>query len=265
MTPRLFIEVARRSFRRSSTYRLATASALFTNTVFGFLRASVLLFLANGGDLRGMSESDLVTFAFLSQGFIAVVGIFNSGPLTLGTAIKSGDVVIDLYRPAGLQQWYLAQWVGDAGFQVLARGVLPLLAGALVYELTWPDLLILPTFALSLVLASLLGFALRFLVALSGFWVFDVRGVDAIVTLISGLFAGLVLPLNLFPPALEDVARGLPFSGMIQLPIEIFLGTRSGLETVWALVFQMGWLAALLAVGFGLLRVATRRLVVQGG
>lgn len=265
VTPRLFLEIARRSFRRSSTYRLATLAALFTNTVFGFLRAAVLLFLADGGTLRGMSGAQLVTFAFLSQGFIAVVGVLNGDPLTLGPAIKSGDIVIDLYRPAGLQQWYLAQWVGDAGFQILARGVPPLLVGSLVYQLVWPDVVAWPVFAVSLLLASLLGFALRFVVALSGFWVLDSRGIDATMTLIISFFAGLVLPLNLFPPALEAVARRLPFAGMIQLPGEIFLGTRSGAEALSALAFQLVWLVALLTVGVGLLRLATRRLVVQGG
>ena len=39
---RLYLEVARRSYARISTYRSATVAGVFTNTVFGFLLAYVL-------------------------------------------------------------------------------------------------------------------------------------------------------------------------------------------------------------------------------
>lgn len=38
----LWWQVARRSFHRMSTYRGATAAGVFTNSVFGFLRASLV-------------------------------------------------------------------------------------------------------------------------------------------------------------------------------------------------------------------------------
>ena len=40
---RLYVEVARRTYARVSTYRSATAAGVFTNTVFGFLLAYILL------------------------------------------------------------------------------------------------------------------------------------------------------------------------------------------------------------------------------
>ena len=39
---RLYVEVARRTYARTSTYRSATVAGVFTNTVFGFLLAYVL-------------------------------------------------------------------------------------------------------------------------------------------------------------------------------------------------------------------------------
>ena len=49
MTPRAFLALAGSGFRRWSTYRQATAAACFTNTVFGFLRAYVLLAVVAAG------------------------------------------------------------------------------------------------------------------------------------------------------------------------------------------------------------------------
>lgn len=262
----LVVEVGRRSFRRASSYRLATASGVFVNTVFGYLRASVLVFVAvsSGGMVRGLSGEDLATYAFVSQGMIMVVGIF--GDTELSERIRTGDIVVDLYRPADLQLWWLATWVGKAMFQVLARGVPPVLLGALAFDLRWPD----PwwhwlVFALSILCATVIGFAVRFCSAVVTFWLLDSRGIDQAVTFIVSFFAGMLLPLSLFPGWLERIARSLPFASMVQLPVEIYLGTYSGFSLVWALAQQVIWGLLLLALGRWMLSLATRKVVIQGG
>ena len=264
--PRLLWEIGRRSFRRASGYRLATASGVFINTVFGYLRASVLtvVAVAGGGAVGGMEVTDLVTFAFVSQGFIMISGAF--GDTELAERIRTGDVVIDLYRPADLQLWWLATWLGKATFQAAARGVPPVLLGAITFDLRWPD----PwwhwlPFLVAVVLATLVGFALRFCSNLVTFWLLDNRGIDQMLTLVITFFAGLLLPINLFPPWLETIARILPFSSLIQLPTELFLGRHDGLDIAMVLGRQALWAVALLLAGRALLAAATRRVVVQGG
>jgi ABC-2 type transport system permease protein len=259
-------EIARRSFLRATRYRAATAAGVFTNTVFGYLRAAILVVVATtaGGEVRGYDPTDLVTFAFVSQGFIMVVGIF--GDRELAERIRSGDVVVDLYRPVDLQVWWLAVWLGRAGFQVIGRGIPPVLLGALFYDLRWPDpWWHWPVFALSVVLASVIGFGLRFCTALSAFWLLDNRGVEQLLTMGSNFFTGLLLPIALFPPWLEAVARALPFAAMLQLPTELFLGQHDGRSMVGVLAIQLAWSLALLGLGRVLLAAATHRVVVQGG
>jgi len=263
---RLLWEVGKRSFRRATTYRLATLSGAFVNTVFGYIRASVLIYVAarSGGTVRGLTGQDLATFAFMSQGFIAIVGAFRG--LDLPKRIQSGDIEVDLYRPADLQLWELANWLGDSTLQVVLRGVPPVVLGALVFDLRWPD----PAwhwlvFGVSVMVATMVGFAVRFCSNLLAFWLLDIRGVDQMVTIAITFFAGLILPINLFPPWLESVARALPFASMIQLPVEIFLGRYGGWELVWIVGQQALWAVALLLAGRMILGSATRRLVIQGG
>ncbi len=264
--PRLLWEIARRSFRRASHYRLATAAGVFVNTVFGYLRAAVLVVVAAraGGEVRGLDEVDLATFAFVSQGFIMVVGVF--GDRELAQRIRTGDVVIDLYRPADIQLWFLAIWLGRAGYQVLARGVPPVLLGSLAFELRWPD----PwwhwgVFVVSTVLASIIGFGIRFCSNLVAFWLLDNRGVEQMVTMAVNFFTGLLLPIDLFPPWLEALTRALPFPSMLQFPVDVFLGRVSGWGLIWLLTQQLAWVVAMLALGRLILAAATRRVVVQGG
>lgn len=264
--PRLMLEIARRSFRRATTYRMATAAGVFVNTVFGYLRASVLVFVAatGGGTIRGLSGADLATFAFVSQGMIMVVGAFSDAELS--DRIRSGDIVVDLYRPADLQLWWLATWVGRSSFQALARGLPPVALGAIAFELRWPD----PwwhwlAFLVSVVLATVVGFAIRFCSAIVTFWLLDSRGIDQTVTLAVVFFAGMLLPISLFPAPIEALARALPFASMVQLPLEIYLGLHSPTSIATTLLQQGAWAIAILAIGRWMMAAATKRLVIQGG
>jgi viologen exporter family transport system permease protein len=263
---RLLWEVARRSFHRWSTYRLATAAGVVTNTAFGYLRAYILIAVAAaaGGTAGGWDEATLVTFSFFTQALIAGTGAFGEGELA--ERVRTGDVVVDLYRPVDLQAWWLASWLGRSAFLFLGRGIPPLLLGAVVFDLVLPDSpAVWAGFLVSTALACVIGFALRFCSNLTAFWLLDNRGSDQILTLVTAFFGGLLLPIVLYPPWLEAVCRALPFAAVTQYPAEIFLGRHEGIDLLGVLVLQAAWSAALLLGGRMMLAAATRKVVIQGG
>lgn len=261
---RLYVEVARRAFRRFSTYRAATMAGLLTNTVFGFLRAFVFLAVfAKSPDVGGFDAVDAVTFVFLSQGFIAPMGGF--GPNDVAERIRTGDIVTDLYRPVDFQLYWLAHDWGRIAFSVLGRGIVPFLAGGLVFDLQVPSGAGLAAFAVALVLALTLSFLLRFIVSLTAFWLLDIRGAMQLYIVFQMFFCGMIVPLVFFPPALATVARLTPFPSILQLPAEIWLGLPAGGSVAGHLGQQVLWLIVALVAGRALLGVAVRRVVVQGG
>ena len=114
-------------------------------------------------------------------------------------------------------------------------------------------------------LAVVVSFAFRFLFNLASFWLLDYRGVGVLAMAVSTFFSGMIIPLVLFPDWLWKLAWALPFAGMVQAPIEIFLGHAGGLEAVGLLALQAFWAVALLGLGRLAFDAGTRRLVVQGG
>jgi ABC-2 type transport system permease protein len=258
--------VARRSFRRYSTYRGATFAGVFTNTVFGFIQAYVLLAVfRQRSDVGGFDAIDVVTFTFVAQGLLAVVEAF--GQLELSERIASGDVVSDLYRPYDLQAWWLAQDLGRAGFQLMVRGVVPFAVGATVFHLRLPaDAGVWAAFAVAVALAIGVSFAWRFVIALTTFWLLDVRGVVQLTGLVSFFFSGFLVPLTFFPDGLRTVANVLPFAAVAQLPVEVFLSKHRGLaDLAGVYAHQVAWLVVLLAGGRAIQARAWRKVVVQGG
>ncbi|GGT97436.1 ABC transporter permease [Actinomadura citrea] len=251
-------------FRRHTAYPFGSLTESLTNTMFGFLRAYVLLALWDvRPSLGGYAAADAVTFCFVTQALIGPVQIF--GGMELTERIRSGDVAIDLHRPAGLQGWWLAHDLGRAASSLVLRAGPPLLAGALVFPFRWPAPAHLAAFAVAVVLATVVSFGLRYLVAMGMFWLHDDRGLSAVTLVMSLFFSGMILPLVVFPGRLGRIAELLPWAAQIQVPADVFLGRYDGAGLAGALAFQAGWAAVLLGAGALVTRAARRRLVVHGG
>ncbi|AQU68548.1 ABC transporter permease [Streptomyces niveus] len=265
---RLYAVVAAGGFRRYATYRTATAAGVFTNTVFGFIVAYAYTALWDQRpNLGGYDLSQALTYVWLGQALLMTCAMMGGGfEDEVMERIRSGDVAIDLYRPADLQLWWLAGDLGRAAFHLVGRGIVPMALGALAFDLALPgNPLTWLAFLLSVFLGVVVSFSVRFLVALSAFWLMDGAGVGQITFLVGLFFSGMLLPLTLFPGLLGEIARVLPWSSLLQVPADVFLGRHTGWGLLGAFAFQAGWALALLALGRLVQSVATRRVVVQGG
>ncbi len=266
---RLYLAVAAGGFRRYATYGTATAAGVFTNTVFGFIVAYTYIALWDERPgLGGYDQAQALTFVWVSQSLLAAGALIGGGfQEELQERIRTGDIAVDLYRPADLQMWWLAADLGRAGFQLLGRGVVPLVAGALAFPLALPvDPLRWLLFLVSVLLALVVSFALRYMVGLVAFWLMDGAGVNIMATVTSIFFSGMLLPLTVFPGGFGEFVRALPWSAMLQVPLDVLLGKHAGAGgAAEALGFQAGWAFVLLGTGRLLQSAATRKVVVQGG
>jgi ABC-2 type transport system permease protein len=266
---RLFLTVTAGSFRRYATYRVATAAGVFTNTVFGFILSYTFLALwSERPQLGGYDQAQALTFVWTGQALLSAVALMGGGVQEdLQARIRSGDVVVDLYRPVDLQAWWLAADIGRAAFQLLGRGIVPMLIGALVFELALPSSpLTWLSFLVSAWLGVVVGFALRYLLALATFWLLDGTGLNTFGVLLSIFFSGMLLPLTVFPGVFGDLVRQLPWAAMMQVPADVLLAEYRGAAGVaGAFAFQAVWAVVLLTAGRVLQAAATRKVVVQGG
>jgi ABC-2 type transport system permease protein len=259
----------RMGFRRYSTYRIATAAGAFTNTVFGLVKANILVAgivatVGAAGSLAGYSVIEASTYAWMTQALISPVYVFTWNELAL--KVRTGNVAVDLCRPVDLQLSLLAEDLGRATYAMLPRGLPPLVVGALTFGLALP-LTPLPYLLglVSVVLGVAISFAGRFAVNLVAFWLLDVRGVLGTYVVVTNILCGLLVPVSWFPPWLFAIARATPFPSMLQTPVDVLTGRATGSAALTTMAVQACWLAATLALGRLLLHRATAKLVVQGG
>lgn len=234
-----------------------------TNVVFGLLRTAVLLAAlqaAPSGRIAGYDVAATVTYVWLGQGLLAFVVLW--GDTALADRIRTGDVVVDLYRPWDLQWALLAGDVGRAAYCAATRLVPPVAVGALLFPFQWPPLGRWPLFVVSAVLALLVSFGMRFLTNASTFWLMDNRGVVALYGIGTGILCGLTVPLDFFPDWARSLLWFTPFPAIMQSPIDVFLQHGS----LWlTLGHQVFWAVALFLIGKLVLARAVRKVVVQGG
>jgi ABC-2 type transport system permease protein len=262
---RLYWEMARRGYRRYAAYPAATWAGVFTNTAFGFMQAYIFLAVyRHRADVGGFDVVETLTYVWLAQGLIGTVAVFGWSDLAI--RIKSGDIATDLARPVHPLRVGLAFDLGRALYQTLFRGIPPFVIGALLFDVTAPgNPLVWLAFLVSVVLAIVVSYAFRALYNLAAFWMLDHRGALMLGLTTSLFFSGFIVPLQFFPDWLDMVARATPFPALVQLPVEIFVGQRTGLDIALALLQQVGWAAAMFGLTHAVFAAGTRKLVVQGG
>lgn len=261
---RLYYEIGLRSFRRVSTYRAAFIGGMITNAFFGAVRCFVYMALYTaGGVVAGFTLDDAISYTWITQSLISIGAgwVWND----LAGTIYSGAVISDLSRPWSFYGYWLSRFLGERAFNLLIRGVLTYVFGVILFGAHVPSITELLAFSASISLALIVSFAFGFLLNLTAFWLIDYTGVAMIANVVLSFFSGFLLPIAFFPAPLRAVATALPFQAITGLPAQIFLGQLSGVDFVQALLLQALWAVVLIVGGALLLRVAMRKVVIQGG
>lgn len=262
---RLFWELVYRALRRQLTYRAAMLAGLVTNFFFGIIRVAILLALTDGhAPVGGYTAVDLITYTALTQSLITLLEMF--GWYELMKVVYSGDVGSDLLKPTGFFNLWLAQDLGHALVHLLLRGVLFMVLFELIYDLVYPPTVMQwLAFSVALLLSWGIGFAWRFLINLAAFWTPQAKGVVRFGFILSWFFSGFMMPLALFPAWVQQIAFLTPFPYLIDVPVEVYLGILEGSALIRAVVIQLLWVTALVALCQIVLGRAVRRLVILGG
>ena len=215
-----------------------------------------------GGSVAGNDRAGAVTYTTLGtlQYFA-----YYAPERQVGEALRGGSISYVLLRPVGYLTQLLAHDLGGFLWSLLA--IAAGLATAVAFSVA-----ALPAsrgqfglYGLSLLLAFLVQYHIRLLLALTAFWTTEVWGVQAAFHFATRILAGGIAPLWFFPDWFRSAAALLPFAGFAHAPLSIYIGRLTGPDAWAAIGLQVGWACALALAGAGLWRAAVRKLVVQGG
>jgi ABC-2 type transport system permease protein len=217
------------------------------------------------GIAGGYDAAQLATYCWASQGLIGMVMLW--GWTELSDRIRSGDVVTDLLRPVHPITSYLAVDLGRAAHASLTRLLVPMLVGAVFFDLYLPRRpATYPLVLVSVLLAIVVSFACRYLVNATAYWLLDTRGINLIWTFATAVLAGLSFPLHFLPAWLvATLWVTTPFPSILQAPLDVLVEYGSNGYSLAVTAGQAAWVVVLLAICWYVQRRADRKLVIQGG
>lgn len=117
-------------------------------------------------------------------------------------------------------------------------------------------------FLLSLVLALLIAVLITLDVFSAAVLFWNYKSCKAILTAISGMFSGAMIPLIFLPDWFQTVAYYMPFSYIVDYPIRLLLGDSPG---TWGIFVQCAWIAVLYALGMFIYKANEFKMNIYGG
>ena len=233
-------------------------SVLFYLIVSGVLSALWRAAAGEDGTVAGYSAAALTWYVITAEAAICAIHVRLIEQV--GDDIGSGAVAVEMLRPVPVVSVRLAAEVGSC----MARlGVLLVSGATYAWLVVGPPpstagaLLALP----ALVLAVAANLFLQYALAGSAFWLRDTRAMWFLYQKLVFLLGGMLLPLQVLPGVLHDVAMALPFMAMAYAPARL----AAGHVEPWLLVVQAGWIVVLAAGAGAVFAAGQRRLQVVGG
>jgi ABC-2 type transport system permease protein len=262
---RLYLEFCRVGFVNTLAYRLR----YFTGIVTYFIYVSVYYFIwkaiyEHSASIEGFDFAHLLTY--IGVGWIIRSFYFNNIDQELAYQVMEGRLAMDLIKPVNIQVMYVARAAGESVFRLALLTIPTALVLFLVYPLRLPASIgHAGAFLVSVSLSFLIVAAINFAVGTFALRLQSILGLLRAKFFLLELFSGLLLPMTFFPQVVQKILALMPFQYISYVPMLIYLGKLSGGGVARAIAIQIFWVAILMAIGHGLWRWSTRRLIIQGG
>jgi viologen exporter family transport system permease protein len=262
-------------FRVSLAERMTYRGDFLLGTILRFLPmvTTILLWRAiylsankMQSDVAGYRYNEMIAYLLLTH----ISRMFSSMPgLAGGIAreIREGTLKRYLIQPMDMIGYLLVYRVAHKVTYII-MSFLPYAVLFFIcrsYFDAFPDGPTCAAYAVSLVLAFLVGFFFEASVGMVGFWFLEVTSLLYIVMTLNFFISGHMLPLDLLPWPWAGLLKALPFQYMAYFPAAVFLGKVKGAELALHLVGELLWAAGFMVLARGLYRLGLRRYSAFGG
>jgi ABC-2 type transport system permease protein len=233
-------------------------------TLFSFIPLFAMLSLwrtiyagkEQGSALGGYTQAQMI-FYYLMVAVVDVLTAVNEDDWQIAADIREGNISQFLLKPRE-DWWYRLCLFFSGRIAFIAMACVPLAVFIFCFRdyVVWPaGGAALPAFVISLVLTALLQFFISYTMAMLAFWLLEISTFIFILFAFEYLASGHLFPLDLLPPALQQLLFCTPFPSMLYVPIGIYMGKIAGAGIWLGLLVQSLWLL----LAYALARFAWRR------
>ncbi|MEX2303328.1 MAG: ABC-2 family transporter protein [Bryobacterales bacterium] len=260
------VQYARIGFVNTLAFRLRYYTGIVTYlinvTVYYFIWKA--LYATDPNFAAGFRFDEMVTY--VAVGWVIRSVYFNNIDQNMATDVLEGNIAMAMLKPVSVQSIYVGQALGEAGFRLVMLTAPAAFVVSLMFPLQGPASpkafgLFLASLGLSIALTG----ALNFIVGCCAVRLKSILGLLRAKFYVQELLSGLLVPMTMFPAALQTVMAYLPFQHIAYTPLRIYLGKLEGAAALEALGIQALWTIALLAFGARFWHLMARKITIHGG
>jgi ABC-type uncharacterized transport system permease subunit len=258
-----YVQFALKAIAREATYRFEVFTSIGSLAVRVYLLRVVWVALyAHNAAPQGVALHTIITYSTIALLMGLVLDIDQTR--LLHDKLHDGSIVVDFMKPISVPLYLFSDGTGEVLFH--AALIVPSLAlAAFIVHIDVPSAAVLAAFGLSFLLGYFVGFFLNFILNCIAFWTLEISAVQLIVTWVTDLLGGQIVPLLFFPAALQSAIFALPFAAMYSTPLLIYVGRIPPEGYASAMGLQALWIVLLGAAAALIWRAGARRVIVQGG
>ncbi|HEY4441889.1 MAG TPA: ABC-2 family transporter protein [Candidatus Elarobacter sp.] len=258
-----YVEFARAAMSREATYRFDVFTTIGSFAIRVYLLRMVWTALyAHNTHPQELSRHAIITYSAVALLMGIVMDIDQTR--ALHDKLHDGSIATDFMKPIIVPLYFFADGTGEVLFHAVLLIPATLIA-LLIFHIIVPPAPVLAAFALSFLLGYVVGFFVNFILNCIAFWTLEISAVQLIVTWLTDLFGGELIPLILFPAFLQNFVYALPFAAMFSTPLLIYVGVIHPDRYAEVMGLQVLWIVVLAALSAVMWRAGARRVVVQGG
>jgi ABC-2 type transport system permease protein len=214
--------------------------------------------------IGGFTLAQLTTW--IAVGWICRSFMYNNLDREIETKVVDGSLALDLLKPVDFQAMQYSRVLGEGLFRLtLFAGPIAIFAFPLFGVAPPNSLLHGAAFLFSLLLGALIFLHLNFIVGSLAIPLRNLEGISYAKNNLMLFLTGLLIPFSMLPDWAAAFLRALPFAGISDTPLRIYLGQITAPEMIGVLMIQLVWCLTMFVLARLFWQVMLRGVVIQGG
>lgn len=197
-----------------------------------------------GGKIGGWSFAEITSYYVITTTLGSLLSNYMYEDIS-EIDIKQGGLVFHLLKPFS---YFWKKFIEDISYRIVRLFIIILLL--IIIFLLFGNILKITTEPLRILLSisvSILGFFMVFLLSmclgLTAFWFKENRALYQLIEIVSIIFSGGILPVELMPKTLQTISHLLPYAYSNYYPIIAFQGKLALWQGLQIISVQFLWLA----------------------
>jgi ABC-2 type transport system permease protein len=241
---------------------VASRTTFMAVILYIFMRLWTVVYSGNGSQrLGGLTLKEMIWYLMITESLHLSSARIST---EVDEDVRTGRLAVQLLRPLSYSIARMAQGLGERSVRFAVNFLTGIVIATLLVGPLPSSAGSVAMFAVVLPLAFIVEILGFLAIGLCAFWLESTSGLTLIYMRLTMLLGGMLLPVELFPSAIQSVVRWLPFAAVVYAPARLFVSGDS------ALFYRtMAILAATLLLYSGLVwlvqRAALRQVYSNGG